>query len=42
VADGFDPSTISDRLYVFDRSERCFVPLDNDRFDAIQRGEMKF
>jgi fatty-acyl-CoA synthase len=42
AAEGFDPSGINDRLYVFDRSERCFLPLDKARFTAIQSGEIRF
>jgi fatty-acyl-CoA synthase len=42
AAEGFDPSRIGERLYVFDRHERCFVPLDNNHFAAIQCGEVRF
>jgi fatty-acyl-CoA synthase len=42
ATEGFDPSKITDRLYVFDRNEQRFVPLDPSRFAGIQRGEMKF
>jgi fatty-acyl-CoA synthase len=39
--EGFDPSKITDPLYVFDRARGAYVGLDSDRFDAIQRGVMR-
>jgi fatty-acyl-CoA synthase len=42
AVEGFDPGKTSDQLYVLDRSARCFVPLNHDRYTAIQRGEMRF
>jgi fatty-acyl-CoA synthase len=42
AAEGFDPGKLSDRLYVFDRRDQRFVPLDNDHFAAIQDGRMRF
>lgn len=37
---GFDPASVSDPLFVFD-SER-YVPLDADRWAAIQNETMRF
>jgi fatty-acyl-CoA synthase len=40
VEQGFDPASMSDPLFVFD-GER-YVPLDADRWAAIQNGTMRF
>jgi fatty-acyl-CoA synthase len=40
--EGFDPRAVSDPLFVYDRSRNGFMPLDGERFAAIQRGEMRF
>ena len=40
VEQGFDPASVSDPLFVFD-GER-YVPLDADRWAAIQNGTMRF
>jgi fatty-acyl-CoA synthase len=38
---GFDPGLIADPLYVFDRAQDAYVPLDRQRFAAIQSGAMR-
>jgi fatty-acyl-CoA synthase len=40
--EGFDPRTVPDPLYVWDRGAASFVPLDGERLLMIQRGEMRF
>jgi fatty-acyl-CoA synthase len=40
--EGYDPAALSDTLYVYDREQNAFVPLDADRFQRIQRGEVRF
>ena len=40
--EGFDPRTIADPLYVWDRGSECFLPLDRERLSMIERGEMRF
>ena len=37
---GYDPRGIGDALYVYERSEASYVPLDRARFAAIQSGDM--
>jgi fatty-acyl-CoA synthase len=39
--DGFNPSAISDALYVFDRSRAEFMRIDSGLYGCIQRGEMR-
>jgi len=38
---GFDPGLIADPLYVFDRAQDAYVPLDRQGFAAIQSGAMR-
>jgi fatty-acyl-CoA synthase len=38
VAQGFDPAHIEDPLYVLDSERRAYVPLNAERYDAIQKG----
>jgi fatty-acyl-CoA synthase len=40
VEQGFDPARVSDPLFVFDGQR--YVPLDADRYAAIQNGTMRF
>ena len=40
--EGFDPRTITDPLYVWDRRSESFLPLDDERLSMIERGEMRF
>jgi hypothetical protein len=40
--EGFDPRTVADPLYVWDRGSGSFLPLDAERLATIQRGEMRF
>jgi fatty-acyl-CoA synthase len=39
--EGYDPSMLSDALYVFDANERAYVALDPQRFARVQRGDMR-
>jgi fatty-acyl-CoA synthase len=41
MRDGFDPTKITDPLYVFDRSSNAYVRLDRQRFAAIESGAMR-
>jgi len=41
AAAGYDPAATSDRLYVCDRTQEAFVPLDAELYQRIQRGEMR-
>ena len=41
VAQGYDPSKISDPLYFNDWAMRAFVPLDKARFDKINSGQIR-
>ena len=41
LAEGFDPSRISDPLYVLDSDADAYVPLDAERFAAITSGAMR-
>jgi fatty-acyl-CoA synthase len=38
VEQGFDPARVEDPLYVFDREQRTYIPLDAERFAAIRNG----
>jgi fatty-acyl-CoA synthase len=40
--EGWDPSTLSDPLYVRDDAARAYVPLDLDRHRAISAGDVRF
>jgi fatty-acyl-CoA synthase len=40
VEQGFDPARIDDRLFVLDGDS--YVPLDADRYEAIENGTMRF
>jgi fatty-acyl-CoA synthase len=39
--EGFNPLGIADPLYVFDRAQGAYVPLDADRFAAIESGAIR-
>jgi fatty-acyl-CoA synthase len=39
--EAFDPGATNDAIYVFDRSQAAFVPLDAELYSCIQRGEMR-
>ena len=39
---GFDPARVSDPLYVFDAENSAYVPLDAQRFAAIEGRAMRF
>ena len=39
--EGFDPSAVTDLLYVFDLAAATFAPLDEARFQMLQRGEIR-
>jgi fatty-acyl-CoA synthase len=41
IGEGFDPARIADPLYVFDRAAGAYVPLDRDRFAAIESGALR-
>ncbi len=41
VRDGFDPSTVSDRLYFRDPEKGRYVPLDLGAFERIQAGQVR-
>ncbi len=41
IRDGFDPARIADPLYVFDREEGAYRPLDGAVFAAIASGAMR-
>jgi fatty-acyl-CoA synthase len=41
VRDGFDPSKISDRLYLRDPEAGRYVPLDAEVFERIQSGQIR-
>lgn len=41
VQSGFNPSDISDPLYVLDSTERSFIPLSSCVYDTILTGERK-
>jgi fatty-acyl-CoA synthase len=41
MREGFDPALIADPLYVFDRGVGGYVPLDAERYAAIQSGAMR-
>ncbi len=38
---GYDPSGVSDALYMYDRLAGAYVALDHARFQAIQKGALK-
>jgi fatty-acyl-CoA synthase len=42
VEQGFDPGRVEDPLYVFERQQQAYVPLDATRHQAIQNGTMRF
>ena len=42
AAEGFDPQTIADPLYVEDRAADTYIPLDHAIFRKIGRGEFRF
>ncbi len=42
VEQGFNPERIADPLYVFDGERQTYVPLDADRYAAIQSGAIRF
>ncbi|XP_017289526.1 long-chain fatty acid transport protein 6 [Kryptolebias marmoratus] len=41
VQSGFNPSTLSDRLYVLDYQQKSYVPLTDQIYQSIIRGERK-
>ena len=41
MREGFDPAEVADPLYVFDRSAAAYVPLDRERFAAIESGALR-
>ncbi|KAI7793088.1 long-chain fatty acid transport protein 6 [Triplophysa rosa] len=41
VQSGFNPSDVSDPLYVLDSTERCFIPLSSCVYDTILTGVRK-
>ncbi len=41
VQEGYNPSTIKDRLYFNDASRNAFVRLDQDLFNRIQAGQVR-
>jgi fatty-acyl-CoA synthase len=40
VEQGFDPERVEDPLYVFEREQQAYVPLDANRHEAIRNGTM--
>ena len=42
VEEGFDPKLVQDPLYVFDRDQQSYVPLDANRYEAIRNGTTRF
>ena len=41
VEQGFDPERVKDPLYVFEREQQAYVPLDANRHHAIRNGTMR-
>jgi len=41
VEQGFDPERVEDPLYVFERKQHAYVPLDGNRHQAIRNGTMR-
>jgi fatty-acyl-CoA synthase len=41
VAQGFDPECVEDPLYIFEREQEAYVPLDAMRYEAILAGAMR-
>ena len=41
VEQGFDPERVEDPLYVFERERQAYVPLDQNRHEAIRNGTMR-
>lgn len=41
VQSGFNPSTISDLLYVLDYQQKSYIPLTDQIYQSIIRGERK-
>ena len=41
VEEGFDPELVEDPLYVFERDQQAYVPLDAYRHEAIRIGTMR-
>jgi fatty-acyl-CoA synthase len=41
VEQGFDPECVADPLYVFERAQQAYVPLDASRHEAIRNGAMR-
>ena len=41
VEQGFDPELIEDPLYVFERDQQAYVPLDANRHEAIKNGTIR-
>jgi fatty-acyl-CoA synthase len=41
VREGFDPARIADPLFVFDRTNDAYVPLDRDCYSAIEHGSIR-
>ncbi|HKN26653.1 MAG TPA: hypothetical protein VJY34_01720 [Roseiarcus sp.] len=41
VEQGFDPERVEDPLYVFEREQHAYVPLDGNRHQAIRNGTMR-
>ena len=39
--EGYDPHCVTDPLYVDDRAGRSFLPLDCERYAALERGELR-
>ncbi|MFZ2006844.1 MAG: long-chain-acyl-CoA synthetase [Stellaceae bacterium] len=39
--EGYDPATVSDALFIFDRQKDCFTPLDAPLHGCLVRGEMR-
>lgn len=41
VKDGFNPSTISDRLYFLDFTKKSYSPLTDSVYESITSGQLK-
>jgi len=41
ASNGYDPRVVAGALFVEDRTTRAFVPLDQERYGQIQRGELR-
>jgi len=41
AADGWDPARTTDALFVRDDATRSYLPLTNERVDAIRRGALR-